>query len=545
VTEAMIDSKKAPMLSRAVQAVACAAFLGAVALFPAAPIAAKDVDEKALEARIAAGDSLRMKGALDEAMREYVAALAIDDESCEANYGMARIALAREDVAAAELHAERAAEEADCDLGLVATALVRIAQGKLDEAEAALYKVGTRDLPNETRIEVEWAFVTLYKSKQYPLLVVEHLDKIIPLVEDKAPLLIEKGRLLVEEKKYDDALTAFRAAIAADSTAVDAYKEISTLYLRAKRPADAAEVLTRLADVTKNVDAYLMAGEAWSTAERPAEARAAYQKAAELDSTSTTAWLGLARSSFQTGDREAALAAYRNLGPTKVLGAQDNMNVGRVLLEDKQYQEAREAFERAVALDSTLTDAHFFIGNAYFGEKKYAEAVPHYEKAVALDPTRAAAQVNLGQALIQSGNVTRGIAALEQAVTLRPDDHKTRLYLAQSLASQTHWSKAVQHYQAILAAEPDNADALRGLGYCHLSQERYGDAISVLSKANTIEPGNVQGLVWLAQGYGMAGELDKSESTFRKVLAIDPSSQEAKTGLDTLEKSKRGKRRSG
>ena len=43
----------------------------------------------------------------------------------------------------------------------------------------------------------------------------------------------------------------------------------------------------------------------------------------------------------------------------------------------------------------------------------------------------------------------------------------------------------------------------------------------------------------------MAVILDKSESTFRKVLAIDPGSQEAKTGLDTLEKSKRGKRRSG
>jgi tetratricopeptide (TPR) repeat protein len=130
-------------------------------------------------------------------------------------------------------------------------------------------------------------------------------------------------------------------------------------------------------------------------------------------------------------------------------------------------------------------------------------------------------------------------------VALRPEDNKTRLYLAQSLASQTQWTKAIQQYQAILDAEPDNADALRGMGYCLLSQERYGDAINVLAKANTIEPGNVQGLVWLAQGYGMAGELDKSESTFRKVLAIDPGSQDAKTGLDTLEKSKKGKRRSG
>jgi tetratricopeptide (TPR) repeat protein len=532
-------------ISKVAPAIVCAAFLGAVAPFAAAPAGAKDVDKNALAARIAAGDSLRAKGALDEAMREYVAALAIDDESCEANYGMARVALAREDATTAALHAARAEEEADCDLGLVAVALVRIAQGKLDEGEAALYKVSTRDLPNETRLEVERAFVALYKSKQYPLLVAEHIDKMIPLVENKAPLHLEKGRLFVEEKKYDEALAAFREAIAADSTAVDAYKEISTLYLRAKRPAEAGEVLTRLGDVTKNVDAYLMAGEAWSTAERPAEARAAYQKAAELDSTSTTASLGLARSSFQTGDREAALAAYQDLGPAKVLGAQDNMNVGRMLLENKQHQEAREAFERAIAIDSTLTDAHFFIGNTYFGEKKFAEAVPHYEKSVALDPTRAAAHVNLGQALIQSGKITRGIEVLEQAVALRPEDNKTRLYLAQSLASQTQWTKAIRQYQAILDAEPDNADALRGMGYCLLSQERYGDAINVLAKANTIEPGNVQGLVWLAQGYGMAGELDKSESTFRKVLAIDPGSQDAKTGLDTLEKSKKGKRRSG
>jgi hypothetical protein len=43
----------------------------------------------------------------------------------------------------------------------------------------------------------------------------------------------------------------------------------------------------------------------------------------------------------------------------------------------------------------------------------------------------------------------------------------------------------------------------------------------------------------------MAGNTEKSEQVFRKVLQIDPSSQEAKTGLETLEKSKRGRRRSG
>lgn len=510
----------------------------------AAPARAADKSQTA--ARIAAGDSLRARGALDEAMREYVAVIAEDGSNCEANYGMARIALGHDDLATAARHLERIESKKGCEeRALIAKSILRLKEGKLDEAEAALYKAGTKDLSHEFQVELEETFIAVYEAKQYPSLVVEHLDKLIALVDAKAALVLRKGRILAGERQYDPALAAFREAIAYDSTAADAYREIADLYTRAKRPADAAEVLTRYADVSRDVAAYLVAAEAWSAAERVADARAAYQRAAKLDSTSTSAWLGLARTSFEAGDRPASLEAYRRLGPAKVYGARDNLNVGRALLDAKSYPEAREAFLRAAALDSTLSDASFFAGYTYFAEKNYADAVPHFEKAAALDSTSAATFVNLGLASLQSGKTSRGIEALQRAVALRPQDATTRGYLAQAHASASQWSKASAEYQTILDAQPENADALRGLGYCLLNQERYGDAVNALSKANGIEPGNVQGLVWLAQGYGMAGDTERSESTFRKVLTIDPSSQDAKAGLDTLEKSKRGRRKSG
>ncbi|MFN0149165.1 MAG: tetratricopeptide repeat protein [bacterium] len=503
-------------------------------------------DKSQIAARLAAADSLRAKGALDEAMREYIAVIAEDGSNCEANYGMARLALAHDDLATAARHVERCESKKGCeDRALIAKAILRLKEGKLDESEAALYKAGTKNLSTEFQTELEETFVALYEAKKYPSLVVEHLDKLIALRDDKASLALRKGRILAEDRQYDLALSAFREAITYDSTSADAYREVAELYTRAKRPADAAEVLTRYADVSRDVSAYLIAAEAWATAERPADARGAYQRAVDIDTTSTPAWLGLARASFQLGDRPAALEAYRRLGPAKVYGTQDNMNVGRALLDAKDHAGAREAFLRAAALDSTLSDANFFTGYAFFAEKKYAESVPHFEKAAALDSTSSATFVNLGLACLQSGKTSRGIEALARAVALRPEDATTRGYLAQAYASASQWSKANSTYQTILESNPDNADALRGLGYSLLNQERYGEAVAALARANGLEPGNVQGLVWLAQGYGMAGDTEKSESTFRKVLAIDPSSQEAKTGLDTLAKSKKGPKKSG
>jgi Flp pilus assembly protein TadD len=74
------------------------------------------------------------------------------------------------------------------------------------------------------------------------------------------------------------------------------------------------------------------------------------------------------------------------------------------------------------------------------------------------------------------------------------------------------------------------------MGYCLLAQERYNEAIQALSKAHALSPGNVDGMNALAQAYGFAGQLGQAETVFRQVLAIDPSSSQAKAGIEAIEK---------
>ena len=101
--------------------------VAAVLILLSAPAWADKADKAATKAHVLAGDSLRTRGDLDAAMREYIAALAIGQSDCGAHYGMARISLAHNDIPTAAKHAEEAAEDKDCDLGLVAYEMTLLA----------------------------------------------------------------------------------------------------------------------------------------------------------------------------------------------------------------------------------------------------------------------------------------------------------------------------------------------------------------------------------------------------------------------------------
>ena len=510
--------------------------VGAFVVSPSS-VAAQDADLLAAQ-----GDSLRALGETDPAESRYQAALEIDDRHCRANFGLALLSIARGDRESAEIHTETCEKKKECkDLGLVARGRLLLDANDTAGAEAMFYKASSRDLGDDVRLDLEYAFVDLYTMKGYPSMAKEHLDEVIALSKPDASLHLQKGRMLVEMRQYDEALNAFRESSRIDPSREEAYLEVVDLYRRAKRPADAAATLSALARVRGGAEGYLTAAGAWLDAGRTTDALESYRRATEADSGSVDAWLGLARTAFKTGQVDDAVAAYARIEGHSNLEATDYLSLGRGHLDVEEYEPALSALEKAATLDSTLSDAHFYAGYVHYIQQNFEDGIPYFERAVVLDSTSVSAHVNLGICYLQSGQSEAGIRALETAVALKPEDLDTRVYLAQSVANELQWGRAVREYKSVLEENPDHADALRGLGYCYLNIEQYGPAVNVLAKANRLDPGNVQGMVWLAQGFGMANELEKSESMFRKVLAIDPNSRDAKEGLALLQEGRKGR----
>jgi tetratricopeptide (TPR) repeat protein len=507
-----------------------------------APVFARDGGREEALARAAAGDSLRLRGEVERAKAEYRAALDADDESCEARFGLARLALLEKNVEEAEDFLEPCDEEKSEALFLLGTGLVLLERGKHADSEIALIKAATRIESGPLRAELERAFVALYVAKEVPRLAIDHLDQLIAVSPGDPAPHIEKGRLLVSIKEYDTALAAFRQAVALDSTAVAAHEEIATLYTRAKRPADAAAALERIAASRGAAADFLALGEARSAARETAKALEAYRRAAALDPDSDSARLGFARSAFESGARDTALAQYVAVKDSSRLTARDLESIGRVYLDRKEDPAARSAYLRAAAIDSTRADALFYAGYTFFAERNYAEAVPLFERRIAIDSTSAAAYANLGLSYLQTENFDRGIEMLEAACRLRPTDVQSRLWLAQALAARSLWPRAIEAYRAAIATDSSSAEAWRGLGYSLLNRERYDEAAVALARADRLEPRNVQGLIWLAQAFGLTGRLDDAEAAFKKALAVDPKSSDALAGLKEIERVNKGKK---
>jgi protein O-GlcNAc transferase len=97
---------------------------------------------------------------------------------------------------------------------------------------------------------------------------------------------------------------------------------------------------------------------------------------------------------------------------------------------------ARACFERAIALEPTLTAARFNLGNLLFGANLIDEASVQYTAILDLQPNNADALNNLGMILLQSGRAAEAVTILRNVLKAHPDANAAanNLLLAMTLA---------------------------------------------------------------------------------------------------------------
>jgi ribosomal protein S12 methylthiotransferase accessory factor len=84
------------------------------------------------------------------------------------------------------------------------------------------------------------------------------------------------------------------------------------------------------------------------------------------------------------------------------------------------FQEAAQAFTRALELDPNLKEAHHFLGFCCFKLEEYQRAVECFEKVIELDPGSAIDYANLGINLQRLGHRKEAAFVLKQALELDP-----------------------------------------------------------------------------------------------------------------------------
>ena len=147
---------------------------------------------------------------------------------------------------------------------------------------------------------------------------------------------------------------------------------------------------------------------------------------------------------------EAGSAAAGSAAAPDTGGAEAWFEAGMHAEEAGEYEQAVDAYERAVARGAASAEVDFNLGNALYALGRAADAAASYLRAVDREPGYVEAWNNLGNALIDTGRAGEAIDAYRRALALDPHYADAHGNLAEAFAQLGRAEEARRHRQAYL-----------------------------------------------------------------------------------------------
>ncbi len=247
----------------------------------------------------------------------------------------------------------------------------------------------------------------------------------------------------------------------------------------------------------------------------------------------------LAHSLGKRGDRDEAIAVFRDLRGLRRGNARHLGCLGEALKATGRTREAEEAFEAAIVagreevrLKPGSAYAHFALGRALKGKGQLDEAIAGYRKAIELDSKLAAPHINLGTALKDKGQVDEAIACYRKAIELDPKNATAQEKLGNALKDKSQWDEASACYRKAIELDPNFAIAHNNLGaiLCDVKRD-YDAAIVCFRKAVKLAPKQAAVHANLGTALQGKGQVDEAIACYKKGIELDPTFAVARTLL--------------
>jgi len=318
---------------------------------------------------------------------------------------------------------------------------------------------------------------------------------------ESAALLVDLGEAYTAVGRLAEAISALREACAVEPHSARPYRQLGLLLRRTGQTKEAVEAL-RLALSHKPGEAMILheLGLALEETQQPREAWAMFQQAVLA--------------------QPADFAPYFDLGrATLEQLAQNN--------PDAQAAQAIHALKKAVARSSENADAHALLARAYQLNHQPKEALASYQNALRLAPHRTEWSLGFGQVCLQLNQPEVAVAALQEALTYAPHDVQVQTAYTEACLQAHLWPEAIQNAEAALRFDPNNARlyGLQAEALAHLGQ--MPAAARAWEKAIHLAPRDATVRLHYARCLINQHQIEEARDVLAQALAIAPDSVEA------------------
>jgi tetratricopeptide (TPR) repeat protein len=130
-----------------------------------------------------------------------------------------------------------------------------------------------------------------------------------------------------------------------------------------------------------------------------------------------------------------------------------------ILAAQQDNDRALEIFTQAQKLRPEHSWAYVGLGVVLNNKKDYQNAAQHLEKAVAMEPDSVNAQFQLGHALFNLGDIARALSCFEQVVELDPKfNPMVYKYMSSIYIKRLNQAGAARSLESYLEQFPDAPD---------------------------------------------------------------------------------------
>ena len=366
--------------------------------------------------------------------------------------------------------------------------------GMTEELIASLAKVESLRVISRTS-------VMQYKEAKKPLPQIAHELNVDSIVEGSVLRSGQRVRITVQLVKaatdqpvwaesYEKDLTDVLAVQAEAARAI-----VGEIQVRLS-PEEGKRIAKVRAVDPEAYDAYLKGRFYWSkfTGEDYQTAIEFFQKAIDKDPTYAPAYAGLAH-------------AYRALAWEGFIPPAEGL------------PKAEAAARKAQALDATLAEVHFVVGQNRLARWDHSGALDELRKALAASPQDALIQRFYAQALGREGRWEEAIAEGKRAQELDPLSVETNRALGSILYFAGRYEEAIDQYRKTLELDPKDARLHDFLADVYARKGMYPEAVAAQQKYLSLT-GDEEAAEELGRDFKSSGYRRAMEALYRKTLAF-------------------------
>jgi len=167
--------------------------------------------------------------------------------------------------------------------------------------------------------------------------------------------------------------------------------------------------------------------------------------------------------------------------------AEVHLALARIKRDELDWMGAERDYKRAIELNLNLADAYQAYSVYLVQVGRTDEALTEIERAQELDPLRIALKTTEGNILYFARRYDEAIQKLQDAVEKEPDNTISHYYLGYAYIAKGQYAEAISSFQLAIKINGETTSTLIYLGQTYAKSGKRDEALVILNKLKTTE----------------------------------------------------------